>query len=190
MRARVCGYSLGWTVRPPQIFFAEKAAAGNYYERDNLLGTWSELPPMSTILGARRLRFRSVPRLIALGMVLLPFAAGCGTRMGEVSGTVSYQGKALPSGSVTFFSKDNQVLGSSSIASGKYKVREVPPGPVKITVTTPSFAQSSHGEPLAHKDMPPPLESIPIPRKYGNVEQSGLFFEIKPGPQTHPIDLD
>jgi hypothetical protein len=130
---------------------------------------------------------------VRVGVVLSVFAlvvAGCGKRMGEVTGTVTYQGKALPSGQVTFFGADKQVIGGSSITEGKYKVPQVPPGPVKITVTTtppPSPMVKNAPRP---EGMPPPLDSIAIPPKYGNPEQSGLTYEVKPGSQEHPIDLN
>jgi hypothetical protein len=121
---------------------------------------------------------------------VLVVVAGCGGRQGEVSGTVTYGGKSLPSGTVTFLGKDKQVVGSSSITDGTYKIRQVPPGPVTITVSTPpSLGRGARGAALARKDMPAPLESIPIPPKYGNAEQSGLTYEVKPGAQDHPIDL-
>jgi hypothetical protein len=117
--------------------------------------------------------------------------AGCGKRMGEVSGTVKYRGQVLPSGNVTFFGADKQIVGSSSITDGKYKVPQVPPGEVKITVTTPPAAnQMANRAPAPPKDMPPPIASIGIPQQYGNPEQSGLNYNVKPGSQEHPIDLN
>lgn len=132
---------------------------------------------------------------VRVGVVLSVFAlivAGCGKRMGEVAGTVSYQGKALPSGQVTFFSADKQVVGGASITEGKYKVPQVPPGSVKITVTTPPpiNQMANRNAPPRPEGMPPPLESIAIPPKYGNPDQSGLTYEVKPGSQEHPIDLN
>jgi hypothetical protein len=133
---------------------------------------------------------------IRVSIVLSLFAlivAGCGQRMGEVTGTVTYNGKALPSGQVTFFGADKQVVGGSSIIEGKYKVLKVPPGTVKITVRTPPPPPPASQ--TAKQDAPPPekrppLESIAIPPKYGNPDQSGLTYEVKPGSQEHPIDLN
>lgn len=133
-------------------------------------------------------------RCLAMGMALalcLPIVVGCGKRSAQVSGTVKYQGKELPSGNVTFFDDKNQVVGSASITDGKYKIPQVPPGPVKITVTTPPpVNQMANRAPAPPKDMPPPPASIAIPQKYGNPEQSGLTYDVKPGSQDHPIDLN
>jgi hypothetical protein len=135
-------------------------------------------------------RKRSLSMGVALALCAL-IVAGCGKRVAQVSGTVKYQGKELPSGNVTFFDDKNQVLGSSSITDGKYKIPQVPPGPVKITVTTtPPVNQMANRAPAAPKDMPPPLASIAIPPKYGNPEQSGLTYDVKSGSQEHPIDLN
>ncbi len=126
-------------------------------------------------------------------MVLLLFAAGCGKSTGEVSGTVSYQGKLLPSGTVTFFNQDNQIVGASSINAGKYTIRKVPAGPVKITVITLPASEKGTVEKSKvappPKGMPVPPESIAIPSKYGNPEQSGLTYEVRSGPQDYSIEL-
>jgi hypothetical protein len=128
----------------------------------------------------------SVYILVALGL----FVVGCGKRSAQVAGTVSYQGKSLPSGSVTFFNKDNQIVGSSTIANGKYKIPQTQPGSVKITVTTPPTVNSNAKTgPKPAEGMPVPVVSIAIPPKYGSPDQSGLSFEVKPGSQEYSIDL-
>lgn len=123
--------------------------------------------------------------------VLVVAGCGCGGRKGEVSGTVSYRGQPLPVGTVTFFGKDNQNVGSSAISEGKYKVSQVPPGSVKITVATPPPPGRTAGNaPPPPKDMPAPIASIAIPPKYSSPDQSGLTYEVKSGSQAHPIDLN
>src|SRR5690348_5763213 len=77
--------------------------------------------------------------------------AGCGNRQGEVSGTVSYGGKPLQNGTVSFFDQNNNVVGTSSIADGKNTIRKVPPGAVKITVAADA---ASPPIPPGAKDMP------------------------------------
>lgn len=154
--------------------------------------------------GRRICNWNRIRVSMLLSLLALIFA-GCGQRMGEVSGSVSYKGKALPSGQVMFFGADKQLIASSSIVEGKYKILKVPPGPVKIGVTTPPPPPPGNREakqnapnrqadqnapPQGRKGMPPPLESIAIPPKYGNPEQSGLTYEVKPGSQEHPIELN
>ncbi len=128
-------------------------------------------------------------------LVLLLAAAGCGKQKAEVSGTVSYRGQPLPGGNVTFFDKDKQVIGSSAITGGKYKIRQLPVGQVIITVTSAppaskvSVKKGKGGAP-ASLDAPSPDDVVTIPPDYGSPEKSGLTYQVKPGPQKHNIDLD
>ena len=57
-----------------------------------------------------RLRLRTCPCPAGLLLCL-----GCGGSKGEVSGKVTYRGKPLPSGAVTFFGPGDQMVGSASI---------------------------------------------------------------------------
>lgn len=137
--------------------------------------------------------FGASPRL-RFGVLLLfsvLAVAGCGKRVAEVSGTVKYRGNDLPSGNVTFFNGEKQIVGSSAITDGKYKVAQVPPGSVIITVTTPAAAnRTPHQGPAPAKDMPAPVAATAIPTQYGNPEQSRLTYDVKPGSQVHPIELN
>jgi hypothetical protein len=135
-------------------------------------------------------------------------SAGCGTK-GEVSGTVTYQGKPLPVGNVTFVdASSNQALGSSTIDNGKYAISKVPAGPVKILVTTPppqtaagsrppSFMQKMIEKKAKSQGMAapsdesggPPTPQVTVPTKYGDPNQSGLTYTVQSGAQQHDIDL-
>src|SRR5437588_6501794 len=80
-------------------------------------------------------------RLASLAILLLALliATGCSGKKasGTVSGKVTYQGKALRGGSVTFIPADGVGVATSRIAEdGSYKVEKVPAGNVKITVET------------------------------------------------------
>jgi hypothetical protein len=151
-----------------------------------------------------------------LGLVLL-FGMGCGSR-GEVSGTVTYKGKLLSVGTITFLDDNKQVVGSAPITEGKYALSKVPAGPVKIVVTTPranlkgwtprekkSLPKSKQ---LKEEGKPPPtdsegtkdqspdahgkgdgVDSASLPEKYGNPDESGLTYTVKPGSQEHNIEL-
>jgi hypothetical protein len=142
-----------------------------------------------------------------LWLVLLVVLAesGCGAKRGDVSGTVTYQGKPLPLGTVTFMDAKNESLGSSPITQGKYAIAKVPVGLVKVIVSTPP--------PLTGKDPPHPLfkakpraESpkkakrgerltpdpgsvISIPDKYRSPDQSDLTYTVTPGENTFEIEL-
>jgi hypothetical protein len=120
---------------------------------------------------------------------------GCASKNeGVVSGTVTYQGKALTMGTVSFLDSSNQWLASSRInKKGQYEIQsKVPAGPVKITVTTPgsSKAGGRGPNPGAKNKLGEPFpQVIPIPAKYSSADSSGLTYTVKPGENNFDIDL-
>jgi hypothetical protein len=115
----------------------------------------------------------------------LPLAAllvGCAGQ-GQVSGTVRYQGKPVPTGTITFYDHKNQAA-SSAIKDGNYSIEKVASGPVKVSVATPMAIYMMGDKP------PPGPKPLPLPPKYNDPEKSGLGFEVKPGAQTKDFDLD
>jgi hypothetical protein len=120
-------------------------------------------------------------RLALLAPALLVLA-GCAGQ-GQVSGKVRYQGKPLPSGTITFYDRKNNTVASAIHEDGSYSVEKVVAGPVKITVMTPMAVYMAG-------DKPPPGPKPPtLPPKYADAAKSGLDFEVKDGPQTHDFDL-
>ncbi|HTU22560.1 MAG TPA: hypothetical protein VMG10_31265 [Gemmataceae bacterium] len=137
---------------------------------------------------------RTVRALLWLAVWSLAMAGmGCGSSKGgaKVSGTVKYQGKSLPSGTVTFFDAKKNIVGSASIKDGSYAMVGVPPGKVNVSVTTPPAVTVDPAHPVpkgqAESSGPPP---VPIPQQYGNPEKSGLTYDVKPGKTNdYPIEL-
>jgi hypothetical protein len=147
-------------------------------------------------------------RWAGLVLVAALLSPGCGQKKGDVSGTVTYQGRAVPVGTVTFLDAGNQAVGSSPISDGKYSLSKVPVGPVKVIVTTPPLpTQPVWLPPQARKPPPrdremltdrtPPNDPaarreppVVLPAKYATPDESGLSFTVKPGRQEHPIELD
>lgn len=122
--------------------------------------------------------------LLLLG--LLPLMAGCGRGWGEVSGTVRFKGQPLPMGTITFYDEANRAE-FSLIDEGKYAVKKVAAGKVKITVSAPLpvFMKGDTEGPKRLAKMPKGF-----PRRYADAEKSGLEREIKRGSQTLDFDLD
>jgi hypothetical protein len=139
--------------------------------------------------------------------VLLLTAVGCGSK-GTITGTVSYQGKPIPAGTIIFSPDSGEPAANGPIADGKYTVDKVPPGPAKVSVsssysegfTSPMQVamQKSGGKPPgempegARKLMEGSAQAqkgIKIPEKYGDAAKSGLTYTVKSGKQTHDIDL-
>ncbi len=145
--------------------------------------------------GARRLG-----RSLAVGLALL--LAGCNSR-GTVSGTVTYQGKPVPSGNVLFVPEHGPTV-SAVIDDGKYTAEKVPAGPAKVAVTSAGVEVSSGfvKQMQPPKDAPIPPEArkameagapikkgIDLPANYADPDRSGLTCTITGGAQTHNIDL-
>jgi len=117
---------------------------------------------------------------------LLPLLASCGRGWGHVSGTVSYQGKPLPNGTITFYDEANQAVSGHIEADGKYAVSKVAAGKVKITVTAP-MPVFLPGDQMAKKQF---VNMPNLPARYADAEKSGLGREVKPGIQTIDFDLN
>jgi hypothetical protein len=145
--------------------------------------------------GAGRLR-----RGLAVCLALL--VAGCSSR-GTVSGTVTYRGKPVPSGNVTFVPERGPAV-TAVIDGGKYTAENVPAGPAKVAVTSVSVEVSSgfakHMQPPKDAPIPPEArqaleagaqikKGIDLPANYADPDKSGLSLKVTGGPQAHNIDL-
>jgi hypothetical protein len=134
--------------------------------------------------------------------------AGCSSSEGTITGKITYQGKLLPAGTVTFVPGQGGHAVTSEIQDGEYKVTKVPVGSVKIAVTTPSQAPPSQfletkmalptellekarpgksGEGPAKA--PQAKKPVPIPKKFSDPDTSGLTYTVKVGSQVFDIDL-
>jgi len=109
------------------------------------------------------LRFGRVAAALALAFVLV----GCSRPVGSVSGSVSYNGKPLKGGSVTFVSQDGNTSRSADISeTGTFSLDKLAAGDYKVCVDTSFLApQSQSGLPAfgSGKMMPPPTQP-PVPK--------------------------
>jgi len=99
---------------------------------------------------------------------------GCGNEPVDanrtsVSGSVSYDGKSLPAGTISFESAEKGIATSTSIKDGIYSSDRAPTGSVKVSIDTASI---KYGNPAKH---------VPIPGKYADTATSGLTVDIKAG---------
>ncbi len=166
-------------------------------------------PSHSVRRWAERLAIRLGCWLCLLSGVLLS-AGGCGERpphevdYGEVSGKVSFKGKPLPGGKVTFVTAKWGYSASANIdENGQYNGK-FPVGDVLIAVDNRMLEppkkekgkkQAAKNPPLkAPPDVvaPPPPKGkyVKIPDKYADPSTSGLTFKVEKGTQTHDIKLD
>jgi hypothetical protein len=124
---------------------------------------------------------------------------------GDVTGTVTFNGRPIPYGRVTFVGQSGRKKSASGmIKNGVYTVKNCPTGPFKVSVESMraiKIEQPKSGpmEKLtkgfkipANPDPPPPEvvgQFLPIPPEYGNADTSGLTYKVGWGSQTHNIDL-
>jgi hypothetical protein len=65
---------------------------------------------------------------------LLVGVGGCGTPRCDVSGKVTYQGKAVVCGTITFVGSDGMPIVVPIQSDGAYQAKQVPVGPVQVAV--------------------------------------------------------
>jgi hypothetical protein len=131
------------------------------------------------------------------------------TQHEEVTGKVLFKGKPLPGGRVTFAAIEGGFASTRPIdENGNYKIN-APIGEVLISVENRMFlprggarkgkssaqtpgkehhpkrpdSQAAEAEPIKGQ------RYVPIPEHYANCDTSGLTYTVKPGPQTHDIEL-
>ncbi len=119
--------------------------------------------------GTSKLLFRLACGPLSLG--LLALMSGCGQNIHsvehtEVSGKVLFQGKPLSGGRVNFITVQGAFASSGKIdENGQYQLK-APVGDVRISVMNQK-----------------------LPPQYQNPETSGLKYTVRPGPQTHDIEI-
>ncbi len=125
-------------------------------------------------------------------LVVLP--AGCGPKFVSVSGTVTYQGKALSGGTVTFYDSTNKPRSSPIDANGGYALKDVATGKARIAVFAPmdipfdSTGTGLKGGGVAPK--PAAATAVTLPAKYNDPDKSGLTCDVKTIDQKHEVKLD
>ena len=148
---------------------------------------------------------------LSLGLLIL--SAGCG-RLGrsvehaEVSGKVLYQGKPLPGGVVNFVTVKGSFANTCAIdENGNYQLK-APVGEVQISVQNrmlqnqspiqrdkskeaKTFREKKTIEIEQAQPSKGPLKGryVAIPDRYNDPSTSGLIYTVKPGSQTHDIEL-
>jgi hypothetical protein len=153
----------------------------------------------------RRMNFSTTSRLgwvVVLGLLLL--VAGC-RRQASISGKVTYNGKPMPGGSITFIPVEGGGGGTARIdpKDGSYELPNLPVGKMKIGVTAnrePAMpgGKRGYGPP---KDSGAPSEamkgasdstggqSVVISPEFTDPQGSPLEFEVKPGKNTHDVEV-
>jgi len=130
--------------------------------------------------------------LTAAAMALSPLACGrSGPEMARVSGTVTYQGKPVPKGTVSFVSTDPARRNATGQldANGFYRLQTEEPGD-GAEVGDYEVTIFSHEEKiLDYRPKEPVKAQRLIPEKYENPKTSGLKRTVKSGSNTFDFPL-
>lgn len=134
----------------------------------------------------------------ALGLLALG-PTGCSSGTSTVSGTVTFQGQSVTSGSVIIYCADKQIVRGLLSKDGKYVIPNVPCGPAVVTVQAASrvpagLRMKQNLPPMIDGPTQPTIESadpirIVLPARYALPEESGLTIEVDGGQITYDVNL-
>jgi hypothetical protein len=148
---------------------------------------------------------RRVSSLMVVGMALL-LLTGCGESTGTVSGRVTFNGKELDGGFVSFASEKNTTVPPIRVkinSDGSYKAPGIAYGVNKIGVEPPQKSAASlmkdKGKMPEDKDMAKAKEVygvtggggtyVDIPSAFRNPETSNLVVTVDSSTKKHDIDV-
>jgi hypothetical protein len=135
---------------------------------------------------------QSLPGVVtALGTAAFLFLAGCSDgrlKTAPVKGTVTYNGKPVPQGSI-MFQPEQGPAATANIKNGSYSLKTYrnDDGAVlgKHKVTVISLEDQSGRLPEERNPLPPPI----VPLKFSFPDKSGLTAEVKDEPNTIDFPL-
>jgi hypothetical protein len=128
--------------------------------------------------------------------------AGCGAGTGDVTGTVTYEGKTVASGTVVIAGSDDLPYYGVINEDGSYLVAKVPLGKARLAVVSPGpddgkrvaaivgFAKGKLGKqeaPSAFRG--DPKKWFPLPKDCRDLDSSGLTMTVTSGVNRRDIDL-
>jgi hypothetical protein len=122
-------------------------------------------------------------------LVLVLLSAGCGRGVGDVSGKVSYRGKALADGTVMLLASDGRPYDAPIQADGTFHIAKVPSGDAKVSVSSvkPGSGAKAGGGSRRAAYKPDAISRVPL--HYSDFSQSNLTVTVVRGTTT-PLDLD
>jgi hypothetical protein len=118
------------------------------------------------------------------------FALGCtGAGTGDVSGTVTFEGKPVEHGSIAFIVESGQgPTRGSTITNGKYSATMVPVGTTKVVITA---AKDMKQQQMSYDNKAPKVLTSDelLPPKYSDEKQTELRYEVQTGTHTKDFAL-
>ena len=125
--------------------------------------------------------------------VLALAVTGCGKPVGNISGKVTLQDKALTAGYVNYSCEGDVPTVKTSVIKedGSYSILGMPVGPAKISVQGIP-APNGPGNGTSPGGTQPPSggrKTVYVPPQYSTTENSGLTYTVVSGSQTNNIPL-
>lgn len=134
-------------------------------------------------------------KLWPIAILLFVTIAGCGgsgskRKLVQVSGTVTYEGKPLTSGTITFVGEGQSPVNAAGeiSSSGTYKLSTETPGDGAAPGSYKIRIESWASPPKMDETGVDPGKSA-VPEKYGRIETSGLTATVKDSPATQKFDF-
>jgi hypothetical protein len=114
-------------------------------------------------------------------------AVGCGSDLAFVSGTISYQGKPLDTGRITFQGSGLPMAYGEVDSSGRYTLNTgekqgITPGTYNVAIASYEIGEiTGRGN--------PPAAKLITPAKYANMDTTDLKAEVVPGNNRFDFEL-
>jgi hypothetical protein len=117
--------------------------------------------------------------------------AGCGSRGGTLSGTITVDGTPLANGMLMAQAADGSQL-SAPVVGGRYELRQVPLGSARLAVRGlppppmigPPPASGTGGKPATAG-----FPFVPLPDDYADPDRSGLRIDVTGGSQRADLEI-
>ena len=141
---------------------------------------------------------RKAPRFfIAVAAAVLPLAAGCGKPAGSIRGSISYDGRPVDRGAITFFPEDGKGPNcGGAIAGGRYEAADLTPGKKRVQIVgvkAVNFGRRPEYMDPATKNAWPKADAVGIIERADviapNAEGNNVVIEVVAGAQVHDFEL-
>lgn len=136
--------------------------------------------------------------MLLCALLLFPLALGCGRPKGTVIGKVTYKGKAVEKGFVTFVPGKGTPVNAEIQSDGSYRAENVPVGEMQVCIQPPQTmlteppSKTMPKDPKEYKKIKEAMKEgkkRSIPQKYATPGKSELAYTVKEGSQNYDIDL-
>jgi len=129
-------------------------------------------------------------RWAGLGVLLaLVLLAGCGgSKVAEVTGTVTIDGKPVEKGAITFTPVNASTggTGGAEITDGRYRATKVPVGKMKVSISATKVVGQKKVYDTPNSPVRP-ITAEALPERYN--ERTELELDVKPGANSKDWEL-